>query len=71
MQDEYTARLRKSIYLLCFYLLLTWGFVIYLMWMTGRQEKYIDTLKSELYSSSSSSNSENESQSSSDIFVYI
>lgn len=72
MQNEYVIRLRKAAYFVCIALVLTWGLVIYLMWLTDRQEQYINTLESDLNSSSSTtSEEESNPQSSSEQLVWI
>lgn len=44
MHSDYISRLRRSIVVLVITLLLTWGFVAYLMWFTGQQDKQIGAL---------------------------
>ncbi len=58
VQQEYISRLRKSACFVCIALVLTWGLVIYLMWLTNQQEHQINELTAQLNASSNSSDSE-------------
>lgn len=63
MHNDYISRLRRSIVILIITLIITWGFVAYLMWFTNQQDERIEALITErgtLGTQSSSSESEPE-----------
>ncbi len=55
MPNDYKSRLRRVAVVSVVTLIITWGFVAYLMWLTNQQERQIDALKAELYAYSRSS----------------
>ncbi len=55
MHNDYKSRLRRVAVVSVVTLIITWGFVAYLMWLNDQQERQIDALKAELYANSSSS----------------